>query len=251
LAKELGLPIFQPDKLKLETEKLLEYNPEALVVAAYGQILPRSLLDAMKFGGINVHASLLPRWRGAAPVAFSILKGDEETGVSIMKMEAGLDTGPVYLQKSIPLHKNVTTPLLTEALSELGADSLIAVMQDIEDGKAVATPQDDALATVAPRIKKETARIEWFELSAVEVDRHLRAMQPWPGTKALIAGIEVEICSGQALGTVTDAAPGQVVAQNRDNIVVSTRSGDFRIDEVRPPSKAKMEASAFLRGRGN
>jgi methionyl-tRNA formyltransferase len=255
-ARELVLEVWQPDKVRDPgvVAQLLGLGADALVVAAYGQILPPALLEGPRFGGVNVHASALPRWRGAAPVAAAILAGDEETGVSIMRMEAGLDTGPVYAVRTLPIGPGVTTPDLTSDLARIGANLLVEVLAGLEDGSAVAEPQDEAEATYAPRLTRADAHVDWSAYSAVEVDRRVRALQPWPGTVAELAGQELRIVAGATAATgaaslAAGAAPGTIVAVGRRACSVSTRDGVYDVHEVQPPGRRPMDAAAYLRGR--
>lgn len=256
-ARDLGLPVLQPEKVRAPAvvEELLALRPDALVVASYGQILPGALLGGPRFGGINVHASLLPRWRGASPVAAAILAGDEETGVSIMRMEEGLDTGPVYAVRTLPIGSGVTTPDLTADLARIGANLLVEVLAGIEDGSAVAEPQDGAEATYAPRLTRGDAVVDWAAMSAVEVDRRVRALQPWPGTVAALAGAEVRLVAGapqppSAHPTAAAAGvPGTILAAGARHIDVATRDGVYSVHEVQPPGRRPMDAAAYLRGR--
>jgi methionyl-tRNA formyltransferase len=253
-ARELGLEVWQPEKVRDAgaSARLLGLGVDALVVAAYGQLLPPALLDGPRFGGVNVHASLLPRWRGAAPVAAAILAGDEETGVSIMRMEAGLDTGPVYAVRTLPIGPGVTTPDLTADLARIGANLLVEVLAGLEDGSAVAEPQDDAVATYAPRLTRADAHVDWSVLSAVEVDRRVRALQPWPGTVAALGGAEVRLVAGAVSlrrGGFADALPGSIVAAGQHAVEVATRDGIYQVHEVQPPGRRPMDAAAYLRGR--
>lgn len=197
-ARELRLPLLTPAKIGAPevVRGLLDLIPDCVVVAAYGQILPISLLDPLPFGAVNVHASLLPRWRGASPIAHAILAGDVETGVSIMRMEAGLDTGPVYATARVSIGPDATTPGLTRVLAELGASELVAVLDALEHGSAIATPQPADGVTYAPRLTREDGRVDWAARSAVEVDRMVRALMPWPGVRAPIDGVEVQIQAG-------------------------------------------------------
>lgn len=255
-ARDLGLEVWQPERIRAPeaVSRLLGLGVDALVVASYGQILPASLLDggeAPRFGGVNVHASVLPRWRGAAPVAAAILAGDEETGVSIMRMEAGLDTGPVYALRTLPIGAGVTTPDLTADLARIGANLLVEVLAGLEDGSAVAEPQDEAKATYAPRLTRGDAHLDWAALSAVEVDRRVRGLQPWPGTVAELAGQEVRIVAGAPSPSTAEGgmAPGSIVAAGRRSVDVATREGVYEVHEVQPPGKRPMDAAAYLRGR--
>ena len=182
-ARELGLDVLTPAKIGAPdvVQGLLGLAPDCLVVAAYGQILPPALLDAPPYGAVNVHASLLPRWRGASPIAHAILAGDAETGVSIMRMDAGLDTGPVYAMARVAIDDQTTTPELTARLAGLGASELAAVLSALEQGVAVATPQPETGVTLAPRLRREDGRVDWGARRAIEVDRMVRALKPWPG----------------------------------------------------------------------
>jgi methionyl-tRNA formyltransferase len=251
-AGELGLALWQPARLRDDEAvgRLLDLRLDALVVAAYGQILPAALLEGPRFGGINVHASLLPRWRGASPVAAAILNGDRETGVCIISMDAGVDTGPVYARRAVPIPPDATTPRLTMELAGLGAGLLVEVLGDLEAGTARAEPQDEAGATYAPRLRREDAWISWAEHTAVGVDRRVRALNPWPGVIAPLGGVEVRLLAG-GLGQDNSGAidPGEVVRSDHRAVEVATREGAYRIDTVQPPGRRPMDAAAFLRGR--
>jgi methionyl-tRNA formyltransferase len=252
-AVELGLEVWQPEKVRAaeEVARLVGLDLDALVVAAYGQILPASLLSAPRFGGVNVHASVLPRWRGASPVAAAILAGDEETGVSIMRMEAGLDTGPVYAVRTLPIGAGVTTPDLSADLARIGANLLVEVLAGLQDGSAVAEPQDDSLATYAPRLTRADAVLDWSSLSAVEVDRRVRALQPWPGTVGSLAGAPVRIVAGApgAAAVPEGTVPGTLLSAGSHALDVATASGVYSVHEVQPPGRRPMDAAAYLRGR--
>ena len=251
-ARELALTVGQPEKLRDPDAiaHLLAHAPDVLVVVAYGQILPSALLSGARLGGVNVHASLLPRWRGASPIAAAILAGDTKTGVSIMQMEAGLDTGPVYAMRSTPIAPGETAPQLSTRLASMGAEMLVEVLAALARGGAQATPQDDAQATYAPRLTRADAACNWASLSAVEVDRRVRAFDPWPGVLAPLAGQEVRILAGSVGDADTSTAtPGTVVATSRTSIEVATREGAYRIDRLQPPGKRPMDAAAYLRGR--
>ncbi|HEV7679738.1 MAG TPA: methionyl-tRNA formyltransferase [Candidatus Dormibacteraeota bacterium] len=256
-ARELGLALHQPEKIRAPEEiaRIEALTLDALVVAAYGQILPQQLLDTPRHGGINVHASILPRWRGASPVAAAILAGDDETGVSIMRMEAGLDTGPVYAIRTLPIGGGgVTTPDLTSDLARIGANLLVEVLAGIEDGSAAADPQDDAEATYAPRLTRADAQLDWTTMTATEIDRRVRALQPWPGTVAPLAGSDVRIVAGAPVpaggrSSAPTAEPGTILAAGPRTIEVGTREGVYSVHEVQPPGRRSMDAAAYLRGR--
>ncbi|MBJ7608350.1 MAG: methionyl-tRNA formyltransferase [Candidatus Dormibacteraeota bacterium] len=251
-ASLLGLRVLRPERVRAaETvAEILDLSPDVLVVAAYGQIIPASLLEGPRLGGVNVHGSLLPRWRGAAPVAASILAGDQATGVSIMRMEVGLDTGPVYAAREIAITSRDTTPLLTDRLAAHGASLLLDVLDGVGAGALDAVPQDESMATYAPRLAREDGSVDWATVTAVEVGRLVRALQPWPGTSAPLGGQTVRLLAGE-VGESGQApgAPGQVVATVGEGVDVATTAGTYRVGFVQPPGGRPMSAAAYLRGR--
>jgi methionyl-tRNA formyltransferase len=251
-AAELGLLVLRPERIRSpeSVAEIMALHPDALVVAAYGQIIPPALLDGPRHGGVNVHGSLLPRWRGAAPVAAAILAGDQVTGVSIMRMDAGLDTGPVYAMREIPMAPTDTTPMLTDRLAEHGAGLLLEVLEAIAAGTAVATPQDDSQATCAPRLTRDGGAVEWAAVTAVAVDRRVRALQPWPGVTAPLGDRRVRLIAGEVPGlTAGDAPPGTVVATVQEGVDIATAAGLYRLAYLQPPGGRVMSAAAYLRGR--
>ena len=253
VANEFGLPILQPARLRgpEAVAQVLALRPDALVVAAYGQILPSALLDAPAHGGINVHASLLPRWRGASPVAAAIRAGDDVTGVSIMRMEAGLDTGPVFATRSTPITPDDTTPVLAERLARSGAELLVEVLAAIEAGTAPPPqPQDDGAATLAPRLTRADGELDW-ETDPLVIDRTLRALQPWPGTSVPLAGERVRLLRGEPAMAAArpPAEPGTLLGATGGSVLVACRGGAYRVDEVQAPGRKPMDAAAYLRGR--
>jgi methionyl-tRNA formyltransferase len=194
-AQELGLPVYQPEKIRdpEAVERIRALGPDLLVVVAYGQIIPRSVLSIPRLGAINVHASLLPRHRGAAPIARAILAGDRETGVSIMKMDEQLDHGPVLAMAPTPIEQREDAVSLTSRLAELGAEALVKVLNDLPDIRPV--EQDHAQATVASKLTKEEGRLEW-DMGAQEIDRRVRGLQPWPGATLPTPRGRVKVLSG-------------------------------------------------------
>lgn len=252
-AIELGAPLLQPARLRDDAaiEEILKLTADVLVVAAYGQIVPAALLDGHRLGGVNVHASLLPRWRGASPIAAAILAGDAMTGVCIMQMEPTLDTGPVYAQLAIPIDADATLTSLSAALAQQGASLLGGVMPELAAGSATPAPQDEALATYAPLLHRRDGVVDWTQKSALTVDRMVRALNPWPGVRAPIGGVEVAIVAGGAVdwAAAQGSQPGDVVARATDTIDVKTADGVFRVETVVPPGSRAMSAAAFLRGR--
>jgi methionyl-tRNA formyltransferase len=249
-ARGLGIDVLTPAKISAPdvVADLLGLGADCLVVAAYGQILPAALIDPPRYGAVNVHGSLLPRWRGASPIAHAILAGDTETGVSIMRMEAGLDTGPVYAASRVGITGDTTTPALTKVLGELGAVALVAVLADLEAGRATAIAQPDEGVTYAPRLGRDDGRVDWSTCSAIDVDRMVRALQPWPGVVASVGGIDVQIQDGGVADSEGGAAPGSVLRNERESLVIAAREGAYRVDLITPPGKRSMTPAAFLRG---
>jgi methionyl-tRNA formyltransferase len=257
-AEQLGVPLLQPERIRSGpvVKEILGLGADVLVVAAYGQILPRTLLDGHRFGGVNVHASRLPRWRGAAPIARAMLAGDPSVGVCIMRMEAGLDTGPVYATRVVPIDAEATAAGLTETLAIAGAEELVAVLAALERGTAVATPQPEDGVTYAARLTREDGLLDWSARTAEEVDRMVRALTPWPGVTGDLAGVEVRILAGRPVPATeveitgsAGATSGSVVRIEGESAVVATAAGLYRVDTLQPPGRRVMSAAAFLRGR--
>jgi methionyl-tRNA formyltransferase len=248
LARELDVPIIQPEKLRTPEamEQLRAWNPDLIVVAAFGQILRKDVLDLPRYGCINVHASLLPRWRGAAPINAALLHGDEETGVTIMKMDAGLDTGPMLAQRSIRLTWDDTAGSVTETLSHLGADLLIETLPDYLSGKIQPVPQPEEGVTYAPMLKKEEGRLD-FTSPAEELERHVRAFHPWPGSFMDFDGTLLKVHRAHAVVDAGQAQAGQMLVY-RDQPAVGTRGGLLILDEVQPAGKKPMNGKSFLAG---
>ena len=210
LAQAAGIPVFQPKRIREQAaiEALREWDAELFVVVAFGQILPQALLDLPRFGTINVHASLLPRWRGAAPIQAAIRAGDTESGVTIMLLDAGLDTGPVLARRALSLSRDETGQSLHDKLSQFGAELLLETLNPYLSAEISPQPQDDSQATYAPQIRKEDGEIDWTQ-SAPAIDRLVRAFTPWPGTFTRWKGKELKIISGR-IGAGS-ARAGQVV----------------------------------------
>jgi methionyl-tRNA formyltransferase len=247
LAQELGVPVIQPEKLKQPEamEQLRAWQPDLIVVAAFGQILKKDVLDLPRFGCVNVHASLLPRWRGAAPINAAILAGDEETGVTIMKMDVGLDTGPMLSMKRIRIEPDDTAGSLFEALSTLGADLLIETLPAYMDGKLTPQPQPEEGATYAPMLKKEDGRLD-FTKSAVELARRVRAMNPWPGAWFEWDGNLLKV-GRAAVGKGKGGKGGdRLIVEGSPAVVCG--EGILILEEIQPPGKKIMPGKAFLSG---
>jgi methionyl-tRNA formyltransferase len=245
-ALELGLPLAQPATLRAPTELPPGERPDLLVVVAYGLLLPRSWLDWPRRGCINLHASLLPRWRGAAPIQRAMLAGDAETGISVMQMDAGLDTGPVHLKRAIPIGERETAGELHDRLAALAAEALLEALPGVLDGTSVPTPQDDSRATLAPKLAKSEAALDW-RAPAVQLERQVRAFDPWPVAEAhLTDGRRLRVFAAEALAGPGDLAAGTIVAVGRHGIDVATGDGVLRLRKLQPPSGRVMEASAYL-----
>ena len=246
LAQRLNIPTIQPEKLRQPEamEQLRLWNPDLIVVAAFGQILKKDVLYLPRFGCINVHASLLPRWRGAAPINAAIRHGDEETGVTIMKMDVGLDTGPILSQRSIPLTPDDTAGSVIEKLSHLGADLLIETLPDYLTGKIQPVPQPEEGMTYASMLKKEEGQLD-FTHPADELERRVRAFNPWPGTSMDFDGTLLKIHRAHV-------EPGPAEAGQRlvyqDQPAVGTGSELLILDEVQPAGKKTMSGKSFLAG---
>jgi len=249
LALELNIPIMQPEKLKQPEarEQLRIWAPDLIVVAAFGQILKKDVLELPHYGCINVHASLLPRWRGAAPINAAILAGDEETGVTIMCMDVGLDTGAMLAKKSIRLMPIDTAGSVTKTLSTLGADLLIETLPGYLSGTIMPTPQPEVGMTYAPMMKKEEGKLD-FAYDVNELERRVRAFNPWPGTFMEFDGTILKIQRAHVeQGNVS--AGQRLIVQNQP--AVGARSGILILDEVQPAGKKSMSGKSFLAGARN
>jgi methionyl-tRNA formyltransferase len=246
LAQELNIPVIQPEKLKQPDamEQLSLWAPDLIVVAAFGQILKKDVLDMPHFGCINVHASLLPRWRGAAPINAAILHGDNETGVTIMQMDVGLDTGPMLAKRSIRLTADDTAGSVLERLSTLGADLLLETLPDYLSGKTAPQPQPEEDATYAPMLKKDDGKLD-FTSDVNKLERRVRAFNPWPGTFMVFEGMNLKVHKAHV--EPGSASVGErLILQNRP--AVGARGGALVLEEVQPAGKKSMSGKSFLAG---
>jgi methionyl-tRNA formyltransferase len=250
IAVEESLPLFQPESPRDEEfQELLEaVAPDLSVVVAYGHILPRSIIELPRLGTLNIHASLLPALRGAAPIQGAIRDGLTETGVTIMRMIPALDAGPVILQSRTPIADDETYGELQGRLAESGALALIEALTLIELGRATESPQDDSLATYARKVDRDTTRIHW-SLDAREVANAIRAYDPRPGAWASHSGADVKLFGAHHLFDVS-GSPGEVLAADAAGLVVACGSGAVRICDVQPSGKRRMQAIEWHRGRG-
>ena len=255
-ALDLGLPVEQPESLRdpAARRRLADHRPDLVVTAAYGLILPPDVLAIPPAGCINVHASLLPRWRGAAPVQHAILAGDVETGATIMQMDAGIDTGGILLARACPIRPHDTAGSLTDRVARVGAEALAEAVSDLAAGRIVPRRQDESAATLAPRIRKADALLDW-SCGARDLERRVRAFDPWPTASTLAGGERLRILRAEAL-TDADAeprpsapGPGTVVRAGASGIEVQTGCGRLRLLRLQRPGKQPMNAREFLNGR--
>jgi methionyl-tRNA formyltransferase len=241
VADELGLTVRTPARLRKDPEAQATFaalDLDVAVVAAYGLILPQAMLDAPRRGCLNIHGSLLPRWRGAAPIQAAILAGDGETGITIMQMDAGLDTGPMLLWQGVPIGPDTSTASLHDTLAELGAKLILEALES----PPTPVPQPEHGATYAPKLTRDDARIDWTA-SAALIDRRIRAFDPWPGTSTLLNGSPFKILAARPVeGT---GAPGSVID---DRLTVACGEGAIRLTRVQLPGRAALDTDAFLRG---
>ena len=250
-ARAAGIAVEQPPTLKTTEAQatLAAYRPDLLVVVAYGLILPRKVLAIPRLGCWNVHASLLPRWRGAAPIQRALLAGDAETGVDLMQMEAGLDTGPVLLEKRTPITREDTGGSLHDRLAALGAQVLADGLAHVLAGETLAsTPQSAEGVTYAHKLDKAEARLD-FTRPAIELERQVRAFDPWPGSDAEIAGEALRIWAARALELAHDAAPGSVLGAGREGIDIACGNGALRITAVQRAGGKRIGAADYLNAR--
>lgn len=246
-ALKLGLPVLQPQKLKGNEEflaQLTEIAPDVIIVAAYGRILPKQILELPKRGCLNIHGSLLPRFRGAAPIQAAVLAGDEITGVTIMRMEEGLDTGDMLLKASTPVDgKNCGQ--LHEELAQMGAELVVEVLQRLDELQP--ERQDDALATYAPMISKKDGLVD-FSKSPEQIECQMRAFDPWPGTFTYLGETMMKFWQGCALPEETDAKPGTVLRTGPEGIDIAAGGRILRVSELQMPGKRRTAAGEYLKG---
>lgn len=252
VALERDLPLFQPRSLRAPeaVAQLATWEPDVIVVAAFGQILRQNVLDLPPYGSLNVHASLLPRWRGAAPIPAAILAGDEFTGVTIMRMDAGLDTGPILAQREEPVQPDDTRATLEKRLAQRGAELLVEMLPPYLVGDLLPQPQPAEGVTYAGQLHKEDGLLDWSH-PAIELDRRVRAFNPWPGAFTTWRGKRLKVLRAAPLPDWQgDASPGTVVALD-DGVVVAVATGEgaLRLEEVQLAGKRPMDVAAFLCGQ--
>ena len=246
LAVSVNLPVFQPENFKQAgaLEQLAALEPDLIVVIAYGLILPQAVLDIPKFGSINVHGSLLPRWRGAAPIHRAVMAGDDKTGITIMKVVKKLDAGDMLYKIECPINADSTSSELHDQLAEIGAQGLIQVVNQIEQGTLIAEPQDEALVTYAHKLEKNEAMLDW-QKSALELDRQVRGLNAWPVAQTLYKGEVLRVWRSEVIDGESDLPAGTISCQQHA-LDVATGNGILRLLEVQLPGGKRIAGKDFL-----
>lgn len=248
-ALERGIEVYQPVKVKDEAfvQILKEINPDVIVVVAFGQILPSAILHMPKYGCINVHASLLPKYRGAAPIQWVIIDGEKETGITTMQMDEGLDTGDMMLKAVISIDEKETGGSLHDKLAGIGGTLIVDTLKQVEEGSIVLEKQDDSKSNYAKMLNKKLGRID-FEKSAEEIERLIRGLNPWPSAYTSLNGKTLKIWDADVRKEKTDIPPGEIIEVTNDEIIVSTGDGVLIINELQLEGKKRMDTESFLRG---
>lgn len=250
LAVEHQVPVLQPEKIRTQacTDALAAYRPDVIVVAAYGKILPPALLELPRFGCINVHGSLLPRHRGAAPIQWALIRGDAEVGVTIMQMDEGMDTGDILLKASLIPDPGETTGSLLPKLADLGSQTLMDALDLLGQGGLATIKQDDKLATQAPMLKKEDGLIDWHQ-SALSLDRLIRGLDPWPTAYSYLDRKQFQFFSPRVVHEQSPHPPGTVLRADREGLLLATGRDCLLIGAIKPEGRGRMDVAAFLNGR--
>lgn len=249
VAVEAGIPVLQPIKVREAevVEEIRSYQPDVIVVVAFGQIIPKSILEMPKYGCINVHASLLPKYRGAAPIQWAVIDGEEVSGVTTMQMDSGLDTGDMLLKKEVLLEKEETGGSLFEKLSQVGAELLIETLEKLEDGVIAPQKQPQESPTAyAAMMSKEMGKIDWTK-DAISIERLIRGLNPWPSAYTRLGEKTLKIWSAEVMPG-QQALPGTVVRADKNGLWIQTGDGILAVKELQLEGKKRMEADAFLRG---
>lgn len=246
-----GLQIYQPASLKTDETRtfISQYHPDAIVIVAYGHIAPQWMIDLPPLGCLNLHASLLPRYRGAAPIAWALIRGEKETGVTTMKIDPGMDTGDMVLERHEPIRSDDTTETLSERLSLIGADLMIETLRELERGEVTPRPQDSRLATMAPRLKKEDGLIDWTR-PAEELERRVRGLIPWPGAYTSFRGKRLHIWRAEAIPASGDSslAPGTLSTEGGRLAVACGGGSLLLLHEVQLEGRKRISARDFVNG---
>ena len=244
-----GIEVFQPTKIRESenVEYLRKFGADIFVVAAFGQILPKSILDMPKYGCVNIHASLLPKYRGAAPIQWAVINGDEVTGVTTMLMNEGIDTGDMIAKKQVRLAEDETGGSLFDRLADTGAELIVETMKMLEEGTAEFTPQNSEEATHTSMISKELGSIEWSK-PAAEIERLIRGLNPWPSAYTRLKGKTFKIWKAQVVEVSSSDKPGTIIKIGKDELLVQTGEGALALIEVQLEGKKRMDVASFLRG---
>jgi methionyl-tRNA formyltransferase len=244
-----GLPVFQPRKVRDPevVETLKELNADVIVVVAFGQIIPESILNLTKYGCINVHGSLLPKYRGAAPIQWAVIDGEKESGITTMQMDAGLDTGDMLLKKVVPLEENETGGSLFEKLSQAGAGLLMETLERLEEGSLTPEKQGESPTAYAKMLTKDMGKIDWNK-DACSIERLIRGLNPWPSAYTKLNGKTLKIWSAQVLKEQGGQEPGTVLKARKDEFHIQTGDGVLAVRELQLEGKKRMDTAAFLRG---
>ena len=248
-ALELGIPVYQPVKVREPqfVEKLRSMEPDAIVVVAFGQILPKSILEIPRYGCVNIHASLLPKYRGAAPIQWAVIDGERESGVTTMFMNEGLDTGDMLEKEAVTLDPKETGGSLHDKLSAIGGRLILSTLKGLEDGTLKGTPQTDEGTCYAKMLKKSLGDIDWT-MDAAAIERLIRGLNPWPSAYTCLHGKTLKIWDGDVLGREYGVEPGTVAEVAKDRLVVQTGQGSLAIRSLQLEGKKRMDAGDFLRG---
>lgn len=248
-ALELGITVYQPKRAKDEAfiRELRALKPDVMVVVAFGQLLPKSILDIPAYGCVNIHASLLPKYRGASPIQYAIINGETESGITTQMMAEILDTGDMLDQERIAITKEETGGSLHDKLSVLGGRLIVKTLEKLKEGTAVRTSQNEEEANYVGLIRKSMGDIDW-NLSAVSIERLIRGLNPWPSAYTSLDGKTVKLWGAEALNENFDGRPGQIVRAIKDSLYIKTGDGTLAVKELQLPGKKRMETDAFLRG---
>lgn len=249
VALDADIPVFQPQSLKPEEsqQELAALNPDVMIVAAYGLILPKAVLEIPSHGCLNIHASLLPRWRGAAPIQRAIAAGDAETGITIMQMDVGLDTGDMLLKTATPINPDDTGGSLHDRLADMGGDAIVEALAKLDQGTLTGEAQNDSEACYAHKLSKEEGHISW-QNSATDIERLIRAFNPWPGTFTDLGKQRIRLHQAQALEQGSDKAPGTVLRREREGIDIACGTGSLRVTKVQLPGTRALTVNDLING---
>ncbi|MBJ6136317.1 methionyl-tRNA formyltransferase [Marinobacter litoralis] len=249
VALDADIPVFQPQSLKPEDaqQELAALKPDVIIVAAYGLILPKAVLEIPSHGCLNIHASLLPRWRGAAPIQRAIAAGDAETGITIMQMDVGLDTGDMLLKTVTPINPDDTGGSLHDRLAEMGGNAIVEALAKLKQGSLTGVAQNDDEACYAHKLSKEEGHIDWHN-SATDIERLIRAFNPWPGTFTDLGEQRIRLHQAQALEQGSDKAPGTVLRREREGIDIACGTGSLRVTKVQLPGTRALSVNDLING---